>query len=125
MKKRFLAFALAMAMVLAMLPAARAGEENEASSSSESEAAPEFPVEVRDTIIEDAPKGVLSLTPGTTEMLFDMGLRQPRGGGKRLLRLAPGGGAKDPLRLSSFPGPGDDLSPSGGSGGVIGGPSGG
>lgn len=73
MKKRFLAFALAMAMVLAMAACGTAGEENEASSSSESEAAPEFPVEVRDTIIEDAPKGVLSLTPGTTEMLFDMG----------------------------------------------------
>ncbi len=74
---KLMAFALALAMILAL--GACQGKDDAGSGSSQSQGGgsggdADWPVRVRDTDIAEAPQRVLSLSPGTTEMLFDMGL---------------------------------------------------
>ena len=73
--KKLLALALAALLALS-LAACREGSGQSGSQSQGSAASGEadWPVRVRDVDILEAPQRVLSLSPGTTEMLFDMGL---------------------------------------------------
>ena len=80
MKRRIIALLLALLMALS-LAACQGGEEPESSSKKGSshkggsqEEDPDWPVRIGETDIVEAPQKVVSLSPGTTEMLFAMGL---------------------------------------------------
>ena len=77
MIKRLAALGLAAALVLSL--AACQGKENSPGSGSSGKgssasADPDWPVRIGEVDIPEAPQRVLSLSPGTTEMLFAMGL---------------------------------------------------
>lgn len=79
MKRRITALLLALLMALS-LAACQGGEEPESSSKKgsshkgSSQEDPDWPVRIGETDIAQAPQKVVSLSPGTTEMLFAMGL---------------------------------------------------
>lgn len=74
--KKFGCIILSVITIAAMSACAAGGDPDEDSSQSASgfsQAGADFPVDIGDTRISEAPKAVVSLTPATTEMLFDMG----------------------------------------------------
>jgi len=80
MKRRLAALALALLTVLS-LAACQGADEPESGKKDKGSGKgssvredPDWPVRVRDTDIAAAPQKVVSLSPGTTEMLFAMGL---------------------------------------------------
>ena len=68
MKKQWISVLLAVALVCTLAACAGKGE-----GSSNPDEQADFPVTVRDADIADAPEKIVSLSPGTTEMLFAMG----------------------------------------------------
>ena len=79
MSRRIAALVLALVMALS-LAACQGDEEPESGSKGSSSKGssqkedPDWPVQIGDTDIPEAPQKVVSLSPGTTEMLFEMGL---------------------------------------------------
>ena len=79
MSRRIAALVLALVMALS-LAACQGDEEPESGSKGSSNKGssqkedPDWPVQIGDTDIPEAPQKVVSLSPGTTEMLFEMGL---------------------------------------------------
>ena len=73
--KKLLALALAALLALSLAACREgSGQSGSQSQGSASSGEADWPVRVRDVDIPEAPQRVLSLSPGTTEMLFDMGL---------------------------------------------------
>lgn len=75
MKRKLLALALALLLAFSLASCQRGdadGKDKGSGSSVRDD--PDWPVRVRDVDIPEAPQKVVSLSPGTTEMLFAMGL---------------------------------------------------
>lgn len=75
-KRKLAALILALLLLLSLASCQRGSKEEDKTSSKGSsvEEDPDWPVRVGETDIPAAPQKVISLSPGTTEMLFAMGL---------------------------------------------------
>ncbi len=75
--KKLTSFLLVLALVFTMAACGKDEEDKDKSEGDDeatvSSAVAEFPVKIGDERIEEAPKAVLSLTPSTTELLFELG----------------------------------------------------
>lgn len=72
--RKMLAVLLALLMLVALAACGEEREEPEQPEEPSQEVSAEFPVELRDTIIQQEPEGVVSLSPALTELMGEMGL---------------------------------------------------